>query len=231
MTHFWTAPVVVVTMLVVVDRMLDGVVVVTQPSLSSHEISWPGSLGQSSSPSHLWTLQILWSEPGHAIWVSARHPLGCGRGWGILNIDTRYMINLIHLGDHLNTTLQCTPPICWRVRSFEKESCDPSSPGGLPHNLGELGHVRVWAGEEVHSDLNQPGPGAGPGNTRLDPMWWLSTLWASQCMLSDERIIKMSAVARLKTYQISIHGVISDWPRQQKRCESAHAKKEPVIFG
>ena len=76
------APVVVVVM-EVEDNEVVRVVVVTHPSVSSQEISWPGSLGQSSSPSHLWTLQIRWLEPGHAIWVSARHPLGWGRGWGI----------------------------------------------------------------------------------------------------------------------------------------------------
>ena len=73
-----------------------AVVEVWHPSVSSQARLWPGSRGQSSSPSHRCTWQIrtldttchvsrvtcsTHLEPGHTIWVSALHPPGCGRGW------------------------------------------------------------------------------------------------------------------------------------------------------
>ena len=75
--------VVVINMVVVVSMVVAGVVVSgVHPSTSSHDLSSPDIFGQSSVPSHFCTLQIRWLLPGQAIWVSALHPDGWGRGWG-----------------------------------------------------------------------------------------------------------------------------------------------------
>ena len=58
----------------------------TQPS-SSHDFLSDGSLGslgQFSMPSQRSTSQMRVLPSGHAIWVSARQPPGCGNGDGIV---------------------------------------------------------------------------------------------------------------------------------------------------